>query len=144
MNHQTDGKLTKDLIEENDKKSELGTDDTILRHDSILSNRNNLGSFGSKTKPADCEPRTKNPATLILIKAGTIFVSMILFFILKGQAIMRGVNPDPTCMLDYPIEYYSNGNDIINDPKNPFLRDFLMIMSSFVIDVAFVTMCVLW
>lgn len=141
----TTDKLTNDLLcgkEQDTKRSELG-DESIFRNDSILSNPTTLESLQLKQQTVE-QAKGRNPFKLMIVKGFIMIVGLALFFVLKKQKVMRGVNPDPYCMVDYPIVLYDNANDIINDPKNPFLRDFMMILSSFVIDIAFVTMCILW
>ena len=97
-----------------------------------------------KRPPKQTSVQTANSIILIALKTVAMATAMTFFFIFRKQPLLQGFNPDLGCVTDFGVSLYTEGNDIINDPKNFFLRNCLMILSSVLIDLSLVAMCAIW
>jgi len=59
---------------------------------------------------------------------------------------MRGIGSVgfKTCMYDRTIEFYNNANYVLRKSSNVWIKEGLMILSSELIDLIFLSMCVIW
>lgn len=86
-----------------------------------------------------------NPTFLIIPKAIVVIASFCLFFYLKSTNA-RGIGPTDahTCLYDKTINFYSATNYVLRSSNNLWLRHGLMILSSELIDLIFLSICVVW
>lgn len=88
---------------------------------------------------------SSNPTYLVLSKATVIIISMGLFFAMKGTW-MRGVGStdNHSCIKDYGLDLFTNMHNDLRATKNNTLKKIIMIMSSELIDLIFLSMCAIW
>lgn len=88
---------------------------------------------------------SSNPTFMVLSKASIIIFSMGLFFIMKGTWI-RGVGStdDHTCINDLGLNLFTNLHNELRATRNVALKKAIMIMSSEIIDLIFLSMCAIW
>lgn len=90
--------------------------------------------------------RKKAKMRLVVLRAAAMGVLLTLFFLFKSSPGLRGINPAPKdkCIIDRGVDLFSPVNQAIHDPKNRHKRSFIQIISSEQIDLAFITICLIW
>lgn len=88
----------------------------------------------------------RNAVKLIGTKLSVVFVGFVIFFLCKSSSKLRGINPAPDekCLIDHGLEFFQPVNEAIHNPENRGKRTFIQLISSEQIDVAFLTMCLIW
>jgi hypothetical protein len=88
---------------------------------------------------------SSNPTYMVLSKASVMIISMGLFFVMKGTW-MRGIGStdDRTCINDLGLNLFTNWHNELRATRNVALKKVMMIMSSEIIDLIFLSMCVIW
>ena len=88
---------------------------------------------------------SSNPTYLVMSKAAVIIASMGIFFIMKGTW-MRGVGStdNHTCIKDYGLDLFTNWHNELRATKNVAIKKAIMIMSSELIDLIFLSLCAIW
>jgi hypothetical protein len=86
-----------------------------------------------------------NPTFLSVTKFILLIVGFIVFYYLKNTgAVGIGATDAHTCLYDRSIEFYSDANYVMRSSDNTWIKNGLMILSSELIDLIFLSICVIW
>jgi hypothetical protein len=90
-------------------------------------------------------PSKSNLLPIKVAKTLTLLAALILFFLLK-RSWVRGIGSvdDKTCILDRAYLIFNDINYVMRKPKNVYLKNAIMIISSGLIDLLFLTCVTIW
>lgn len=82
---------------------------------------------------------------MAVTKGIVLVCGLIVFFLLKNSAA-RGIGSVSRnkCIYDRSIELYNNSNYVLRKSENQLVKQVLMILSSELIDLIFLSLCVIW
>lgn len=86
-----------------------------------------------------------SPTYMILTKSVILVLGFVAFYYLKNTSA-RGIGATDirTCLYDRSIELYNNANYVMRSTENVWIKHGLMILSSELIDMLFLSICVIW